>query len=98
MGRTKPLDWLGGFIADLPAPFDDRDRIGWSAFEMLCEHQIGSGATAMVVNETMGEASTLSEQEQRQIIRNAVKSNSFVDANSADLDRARTKVRVTDSW
>jgi 4-hydroxy-tetrahydrodipicolinate synthase len=73
MSRAKPLHWLGGFIADLPTPFDDSDRIDWPAFEMLCEHQIGSGATAMVVNETMGEASTLSEQEQRQVIRNAVK-------------------------
>jgi len=98
MSRTKPLHWLGGFIADLPTPFDDRDRIGWSAFEMLCEHQIGSGATAMVVNETMGEASTLSEQEQRQIIHGAVKNNSFMDANCGDLDGAQTKVRVTDSW
>jgi 4-hydroxy-tetrahydrodipicolinate synthase len=73
MSRTKPLHWLGGFIADLPTPFDDHDRIDWPAFEMLCEHQIGSGATAIVVNETMGEASTLNEQEQRQVIRNAVK-------------------------
>jgi 4-hydroxy-tetrahydrodipicolinate synthase len=73
MTRTKPLHWLGGFIADLPTPFDDRDRIDWPAFEMLCEHQIGSGATAIIVNETMGEASTLSEQEQREVIRAAVK-------------------------
>jgi 4-hydroxy-tetrahydrodipicolinate synthase len=73
MSKTKPLHWLGGFIADLPTPFDDRDRIDWPAFEMLCEHQIEAGATAVLVNETMGEASTLSEPEQRQLIRNAVK-------------------------
>lgn len=73
MSRTKPLHWLGGFIADLPTPFDERDRVDWPAFEMLCEHQIGSGATAILINETMGEASTLSEQEQRQIVRSAVK-------------------------
>ncbi len=73
MGRTKPLHWLGGFVADLPTPFNDRDRVDWPAFEMLCEHQIGSGATAILVNETMGEASTLSEQEQRQVICSAVK-------------------------
>jgi 4-hydroxy-tetrahydrodipicolinate synthase len=73
MSRTKPPHWLGGFIADLPTPFDDGDRIDWPAIEMLCEHQIESGATAIVVNETMGEATTLSEHEQRQIIRNAVK-------------------------
>jgi 4-hydroxy-tetrahydrodipicolinate synthase len=72
MSGTKPLHWLGGFIADLPTPFDDRDRIDWAAFEMICEHQIESGATAILVNETMGEASTLCEREQRQIIRRAV--------------------------
>ena len=39
---------------------------------MLCEHQIGSGATAMVVGETMGEASTLDRIERGEIIGAAV--------------------------
>ncbi|SDT46904.1 4-hydroxy-tetrahydrodipicolinate synthase [Bradyrhizobium canariense] len=73
MARIYPSHWLGGFIADLPTPFDDHDGIDWPAFEMLCEHQIGSGATAIVVNETMGEASTLSEDEHGAIIGTAVK-------------------------
>ena len=73
MTRIQPLHWLGGFIADLPTPFDDRGRIDWPAFEMLCEHQIRSGATAIVVNETMGEASTLDDDEHGQIIGTAVK-------------------------
>ncbi len=72
MPKTKPLHWLGGFIADLPTPFDDRDGIDWSAFEMLCEHQIGSGATAIVVGETMGESSTLERTERAEIIGAAV--------------------------
>ena len=25
--RTKPSHWLGGFIADLPTPFDESDGI-----------------------------------------------------------------------
>jgi 4-hydroxy-tetrahydrodipicolinate synthase len=66
------LHWLGGFIADLPTPFDDRDGIDWPAFEMLCEHQIGSGATAIVVGETMGESSTLERTERAEIISAAV--------------------------
>jgi 4-hydroxy-tetrahydrodipicolinate synthase len=70
--RTKPSHWLGGFIADLPTPFDDRDGIDWPAFEMLCEHQIGSGATAIVVGETMGESSTLERTERAEIISAAV--------------------------
>jgi 4-hydroxy-tetrahydrodipicolinate synthase len=68
MPANQPLHWLGGFIADLPTPFDDDDRIDWQAFEMLCEHQIRSGATAIVVGETMGEASTLSREEHEEII------------------------------
>ena len=71
MVQTQPSHWLGGFIADLPTPFDD-DRIDWPAFEMLCEHQIRSGATALVVGETMGEASTLSREEHEEIIAAAV--------------------------
>jgi len=70
--KIKPLHWLGGFIADLPTPFDD-DRIDWPAFEMLCEHQIGSAATAIVVGETMGEASTLDRKERGEIIGAAVR-------------------------
>jgi 4-hydroxy-tetrahydrodipicolinate synthase len=70
--KIKPLHWLGGFIADLPTPFGDRGGIDWPAFEMLCEHQIGSGATAIVVGETMGEASTLDRIERGEIISAAV--------------------------
>lgn len=67
MPANQPLHWLGGFIADLPTPFDDDDRIDWQAFAILCEHQIKSGATA-IVGETMGEASTLSREEHEEII------------------------------
>jgi 4-hydroxy-tetrahydrodipicolinate synthase len=70
---VKPSHWLGGYVADLPTPFDDDDEIDWPAFEMLCEHQIGSGATAMVVGETIGESSTLSRKERGEIISAAVR-------------------------
>ena len=66
------MHWLGGFIADLPTPFDDNDRIDWPAFERLCERQIASGATAIVVGETMGEDSTLGRDEHEEIIAAAV--------------------------
>jgi 4-hydroxy-tetrahydrodipicolinate synthase len=68
MPGNQPMHWLGGFIADLPTPFDDDDHIDWHAFEALCEHQIRSGATAIVVGETMGEASTLGRDEHEEII------------------------------
>jgi len=66
------MHWLGGFIADLPTPFDDDDRVDWPAFETLCEHQIRSGATAIVVGETMGEDSTLGRDEHEEIVAAAV--------------------------
>jgi 4-hydroxy-tetrahydrodipicolinate synthase len=73
MTTIDPQHRLNGFIADLPTPFDDDDRIDWPAFEMACEHQIRSGAGAMVVGETMGEASTLSHDERAELISQAVR-------------------------
>src|ERR1035437_1298087 len=71
-GTRYSTPWLTGFIADLPTPFDRNDEIDCASLEMLCEHQIKSGATAIVVGETMGEASTLSPAEHDAIIRAAV--------------------------
>jgi 4-hydroxy-tetrahydrodipicolinate synthase len=69
----QPLHRFGGFIADLPTPFDSDDKIDWPAFKMLCEHQVRSGATAVVVGETMGEASTLGPKEHGAIVAAAVR-------------------------
>jgi 4-hydroxy-tetrahydrodipicolinate synthase len=69
----QPLHRFDGFIADLPTPFDGDDQIDWRAFKMLCEHQVRSGATAIVVGETMGEASTLSPKEHGEIVAAAVR-------------------------
>jgi 4-hydroxy-tetrahydrodipicolinate synthase len=73
MSKIDPLRHLNGFIADLPTPFDDDGRIDWPAFEMACDHQIRSGAGAMVVGETMGEASTLNHEERAELISQAVR-------------------------
>jgi 4-hydroxy-tetrahydrodipicolinate synthase len=70
---VQPLHRFSGFVADLPTPFDVEDRVDWPAFKMLCEHQIRSGATAIVVGETMGEASTLSPREHGEIVGAAVR-------------------------
>ena len=67
-----PLRQISGFIADLATPFDNDDRIDWPAFEMSCECQIRSGARAIVVGETMGEASTLSHHERAELVGQAV--------------------------
>src|ERR1700730_9295050 len=68
----KPATWLAGYIADLPSPFDDADRIDLSALARLCERQIEAGASAIVVGETAGEAATLSAAEHDAIVRTAI--------------------------
>src|SRR5216684_2509905 len=69
---VKPATWLAGYIADLPTPFDDNDRIDLTAFARLCERQIEAGVSAIVVGETGGEASTLTPAEHDTIVRAAV--------------------------
>lgn len=66
------VPWLTGYIPDLPTPFDAADRIDLAAFTRLCERQIANGVSAIVVCETVGEASTLSLAEQETLIRTAV--------------------------
>jgi 4-hydroxy-tetrahydrodipicolinate synthase len=69
---AKPATWLTGYIADLPTPFDDNDRIDLAALARLCERQVEAGASAIVVGETAGEASTLTLAEHEAIVRAAV--------------------------
>jgi 4-hydroxy-tetrahydrodipicolinate synthase len=69
---VKPATWLAGYIPDLPTPFDEADRIDMTAFAKLCERQIESGVSAIVVGETAGEASTLTPVEHDTIVHTAV--------------------------
>jgi len=65
------LAWLGGYIPDLPTPFDATGGIDLDTFRKLCTRQIEAGAPAIVVCETAGEASTLSPEEQSRLIHAA---------------------------
>jgi 4-hydroxy-tetrahydrodipicolinate synthase len=69
---NHPATWLAGYIPDLPTPFDSEGAIDLHAFRRLCERQIDAGATALVVCETTGEASTLTADEQSRVVRAAV--------------------------
>ena len=69
---SAPANWLGGYIPDIPTPFDDNGAPDLAAFARLCEHQIDAGVSAIVVGETGGEASTLSAVEKETIICAAV--------------------------
>jgi 4-hydroxy-tetrahydrodipicolinate synthase len=63
---------LSGFAPELPTPFDDDDRIDGRAFERFCDLQITSGATALVVCGTTGEAPNLTRAEHCELVRIAV--------------------------
>ena len=69
---ANPALWLAGYIADLPTPFDEDGALDLAALTRLCERQIEAGASAIVVGETAGEASTLTPAEHDRIIRTAV--------------------------
>jgi 4-hydroxy-tetrahydrodipicolinate synthase len=73
--------WLAGYIPDLPTPFDEAGRLDLAAFTKLCERQIESGVTAIVVGDITGETSTLTSAEHDIIVRTAI-------------DIARGRVRV----
>lgn len=68
---SRSADWLGGFIADLPTPFTDDDRIDHTAFARLCERQVCAGATALLVGDTAGETAALTPDEHAALIRTA---------------------------
>jgi 4-hydroxy-tetrahydrodipicolinate synthase len=69
---AKPATWLAGYMADLPTPFDENDRIDLTALARLCERQIEAGVSAIAVGETAGEAATLTPAEHDAIVRAAV--------------------------
>ena len=66
------MNWLTGYIPDLPTPFDQAGEIDLKAFAKLCECQIAAGVSAVVVGETTGEASTLTPAEHCTIVHAAV--------------------------
>jgi 4-hydroxy-tetrahydrodipicolinate synthase len=70
MGTFSPR---GAFTA-LATPFpDDGDSVDWGAFERLVEHQIQGGIAGLVPCGTTGEAPTLSDAEQRELIQRTVR-------------------------
>jgi len=60
---------LSGYAPALPTPFDDDDAIDCAAFERLCNLQIASDASGLVVGGTTGEATNLSRGEHCELVR-----------------------------
>ncbi|WBU28184.1 4-hydroxy-tetrahydrodipicolinate synthase [Rhodopseudomonas palustris] len=65
-------DWLTGYIPDLPTPFNEAGDIDLVSLARLIARAISSGASAVVICGTAGEASTLTPAEQTAVIREAV--------------------------
>ena len=73
-GATRqPIPWLQGYIPDIPTPFDATGEVDLAAFRRLCERQIETGVTALVIGEVTGEDSVLSEAEHSALTRTAVR-------------------------
>jgi 4-hydroxy-tetrahydrodipicolinate synthase len=66
---------LSGYAPALPTPFDDSGELDLPALERLCHRQVESGATALVVCGTTGEAPTLSRTEHTSVVRAAVRAS-----------------------
>ena len=90
---ANPASWLTGYMADLPTPFDGDGELDLDAFAALCERQIDAGASAIIVGETAGEASTLTMAEKDRLVRCAVETTQgrarvIAGAGSNSTDRA----------
>jgi 4-hydroxy-tetrahydrodipicolinate synthase len=90
---ANPANWLTGYIADLPTPFDEDGELDLDAFAALCARPIDAGAAAIIVGETAGEASTLSAAEKFRLVRCAVetvqgRARIIAGAGSNSTDRA----------
>lgn len=64
---------LQGSIAALLTPFKADGSIDWAAFDRLLDHHISGGTNGVVVCGTSGESPTLSEEEDAEMFRHAVK-------------------------
>lgn len=58
-----------GSAVALITPFDNENKINFRVLGQLIEYQISGGTKALVVLGTTGEASTITEEERRQIIK-----------------------------
>lgn len=68
-----PVSRLAGYAPFLPTPFDAKGRVDRAAFKRLCELQVDEGATALVVGDAAGEATSLDIAEFADLISSAAR-------------------------
>ncbi|MGI8732100.1 MAG: 4-hydroxy-tetrahydrodipicolinate synthase [Pyrinomonadaceae bacterium] len=66
---TTNIDWLSGCATALVTPFTSNGAVDEDALRRLIEHQIAGGVKLLVPCGTTGESATLSEAEDRQVIK-----------------------------
>ena len=78
---TLQLDWLRGCATALVTPFTDDGAVDEKRLRELIEHQIAGGVRVLVPCGTTGESVTMSDEENKLVIRTTV-----------ELSRGRAKV------
>ncbi|HVW88701.1 MAG TPA: 4-hydroxy-tetrahydrodipicolinate synthase [Gaiellaceae bacterium] len=63
---------LGHVLTAIATPFQEDGAVDFDAFQRLARHLVENGSDGLVVTGTTGEASTLSDQEQLDVIRAGV--------------------------
>jgi 4-hydroxy-tetrahydrodipicolinate synthase len=89
----RPVSRLSGYAPALPTPFREDGTVVLPCLERFCHQQIDSGATALIVCGTTGEAPALTLDEKREIVSVACRASRgrvpvVAGAGSNSTDRA----------
>lgn len=66
---------FGRMMTAMVTPFDDEQKVDFSAVERLVEHLIATGTETIVVCGTTGESPTLEEKEKQDLLRSVISVN-----------------------
>jgi 4-hydroxy-tetrahydrodipicolinate synthase len=69
---TKTLDWMRGCATALVTPFTSEGAIDEDALNRLIEYQLSNGVKLLVPCGTTGESATMTEEEDRRVIKRTI--------------------------
>jgi 4-hydroxy-tetrahydrodipicolinate synthase len=75
---------LKGSLVALVTPFDDHNRVDYTALKRLIEFHVAEGSNGLVIAGTTGESATLDTEEHIELIGRAVESRYRVEFYSPD--------------
>ena len=96
------IEWKGIFPA-LTTPFDAQDALDLATFERSLDAQIAAGVHGVIIGGSLGEASTLTNEEKEALVRSALKKstqNIPVVLNIAETStrQALQQVTLAEKW